>query len=202
MNPLESAHAELEALVEQRNELEKKINAVTKTIDILEPFYHGDDLGKYPRAEELMQLLEFKDEVGITPAIEQVLRTQPKTELTPIQVRDQLVASGFILSPNNPMASVHQILKRLVARNGQFVSRRDEDGNTLYSFDPAMPPAVRRGLMRLRVSDGGPAAPTPSPRALASLPEPKTQKPVPVGQGALAAAHKAAQAIYEEGKNK
>jgi hypothetical protein len=84
------------------------------------------------------------------------------------------------------MAAVHQILKRLVARKSQFVSRRDEDGNTLYSFKPDIPlAATRRGYLGVRSAQQSPTPETPvitraaeaaavSPKGAASLPLPKT----------------------------
>lgn len=53
---------------------------------------------------------------GITDSIREVYRQTYPKGLTPTQVRDQLIATGFDLnSQANPMASIHSVIKRLIA---------------------------------------------------------------------------------------
>jgi hypothetical protein len=83
--------------------------------------------------------------VGITPATEEILLSHPDRLMTPTEVRDLMIQAGLgsALPKENPMAAVHQILKRLVDRNGQYVAL-EEQGKTLYKYDPSLPPAVRK----------------------------------------------------------
>jgi hypothetical protein len=53
---------------------------------------------------------------GITDSIREVYRQASPKGLTPTQVRDQLIATGFNLnSQANPMASIHSVIKRLIS---------------------------------------------------------------------------------------
>ncbi|MGA2904283.1 MAG: hypothetical protein ABSD98_10660 [Candidatus Korobacteraceae bacterium] len=53
---------------------------------------------------------------GITDSIREIYRQAYPNGLLPTQVRDQLIATGFDLnSQANPMASIHSVIKRLIA---------------------------------------------------------------------------------------
>jgi hypothetical protein len=54
-------------------------------------------------------------------------------------VRDMLLEAKFEVVGDNPMASIHQILKRLVAREGKIVADV-YDGQTMYRYDPSNAP--------------------------------------------------------------
>ena len=158
MNPLESAQAERERIVQQIdqlqrkvqqtiNELQRKLQAVDQSIKILQPVYAPvkTDL------QSLQYLLAGNTHsmpftgIGITPATEEILIGHPNQLMTPTEVRDLIIQAGLgsSLPKENPMAAVHQILKRLVDRKGQYVAVEDQ-GKTLYKYDPSLPPAIRR----------------------------------------------------------
>jgi len=127
MNPLQNALAELDRLTNQRAEIDKRIEALQKSVEILEPVY------LVPSDEELALMSSAIAEAGMTEAIYKVLESQPQKLLTPMQVRDALVASGFKLPKNNPMASVHTVLKRLATSREQI--RQSSNGReTAYFF--------------------------------------------------------------------
>ena len=111
MNPLDSAKAELEKLLDQRSEIDRKLDAVQEAIKLLEPLYGRDTELKasgITLAEALAQ-----DDLGITAAVEQALTSNAYQSFYPTQVRDLLRESGFDLKGDNPMATIHTILKRL-----------------------------------------------------------------------------------------
>jgi len=62
-NPLESAHIELKALVEQKAQIDLKIEAVKKSITILEPVY-GRSVGR------IDQSISWESRGRISPNLE------------------------------------------------------------------------------------------------------------------------------------
>jgi hypothetical protein len=132
MNLLETARLEIEGLKRQREALiaafDARIDAVEQAIKILDLVYGPTDGNPVPVLDE---------SVGITEAIETALRKWPGKLLPPTSVRDALSEMGFRVAGNNPMASVHQVLKRLVARAGSPYVYEQIDGQTQYKFDPS-----------------------------------------------------------------
>jgi len=124
---------ELERALQQRAEIDKKIKALQESMRLLGPIY--GQTPSYGSLQELASLSDIKD-LGITAAIERVLMCVPNQWMPPTSVRNALVEAGFELAGDNPLASIHQVLKRLVARNGPYVSE-EIDGQTMYKFDPA-----------------------------------------------------------------
>jgi hypothetical protein len=136
MNPLEAARTDRVALLQQREALDQKIKALDDAIKILETVYRpvGDD----PLAT-LTNGFTGADipDLGLTSAVERVLMELPGLPFPPTRVRDTLVSRRFKLSGDNPMASIHQVLKRLVARiDGPFVAE-EVNGQTVYKYDQA-----------------------------------------------------------------
>ena len=131
MNPLDSARAELEKLLDQRSEIDRKLDAVQDAIKLLEPLYGRDTELKAPGitlAEALAQ-----DDLGITAAVEQALTSNAYQSFYPTQVRDLLRENGFDLKGDNPMATIHTILKRLAAKpDSNIVGVDDGAGKTMY----------------------------------------------------------------------
>ncbi len=143
MNLLENARLEAEELKRQRDAFaavfDAKIAAVEQTIKMLEPVYS-------PTMPPPTPLLD--ESVGITEAIETALRKYPGKLLAPTAVRDALIEMKFKITGENPMASVHQVLKRLIARSNTPYVSESVDGQTVYKFDPAKEPIkTRRGLV-------------------------------------------------------
>jgi hypothetical protein len=154
MNPLDSAKAELERLLERRIEIDRKLDAVQGTIKLLEPLYGRDaelNASGISLAEALAQ-----DDLGITAAVERALMSKPYEPLYPTQVRDLLTANGFGLKGENPMATIHTILKRLAAKpDSNVIGIDDNAGKTMYKCTHVV----------LR-------PPQPSPRSRATSPPP------------------------------
>jgi hypothetical protein len=101
------------------------------------------DLGPYPTGEMPSispPVTEVMDgDAGMTERIRVILKHQGWV-LTPTQIRDRLVESGFVLEGrSNPMAEIHTVLKRLVQKpNSRFVAEESE-GDTVYSYRRGTP---------------------------------------------------------------
>jgi hypothetical protein len=129
---LETARRELAKLETERAELDRKIERKKQGILGLSQLVSEDDENA-PSFMDLLRTMVGEPE-GLTDGCRAVLRTAG-TALTPTEVRDGLIALGYDLSGySNVMASVHQILKRLVASQEAQMIRYDgePDGKKAY----------------------------------------------------------------------
>src|ERR1700733_4272375 len=101
MNPLEKVRAEIA-------DLTRKIGVLKQTEKLLASVYDDTDGSERVIPEAEINL----SEVGMTKAVEAVLATSPGVPFVPTAVRDALLARKFQLSGDNPMAPIHQTLKR------------------------------------------------------------------------------------------
>ena len=146
---VEDAQAEIETLEIRREDIEKRIQHLKRTIVAAEPLAMLTGTG----ANEFLVGLEAE---GITDACRQVLRASGKW-MTPLAVRSALEANGLDLSKQaNAMASIHTVLKRLKAK-GEVKVARDSDGGTVYRW--------RASLFRRRLSAPPPDLEMPPSRA-------------------------------------
>lgn len=163
MNPLENSELELASLMEKRAELDRKIESVRQAIEVLEPVYRAT-----PTTHEdatIWQIVQDIDDiqnVGITEAIKKVLMAHPDVLFAPTTVRDALAAAKFTIKGDNPMASVHQVLKRLTARDNTHFFAVETNGQTAYKYS-----RLRRGLLGIRLIDKEEPPLPGSPRSLA-----------------------------------
>lgn len=112
------AHADLEKLVEEREEIDRKISKLKQAI-----------VGLAPLADEAGDGIRwlFDQEFGITDGIREVLSSAEKP-LTPLEVRDRLAPlKPGLTEQANLMASIHTILKRLVPKEAESSTNRDGD---------------------------------------------------------------------------
>ena len=131
MDPLTSAQAELESLLKLKAEIERRIEAVTKSIAILEPFYAQKR--DFSRLLNLSVMMTGVGNMGITEAVQWALTTSPEA-LSPTQVRDLLVEHGYPVRGENPMATIHTVLKRLASRPDGSVEVEAHAGKTVYQY--------------------------------------------------------------------
>ena len=151
-NPLLSAQAELESLLEKKAEIERRIGAVRKSISILEPFYQQES--HRGRLQSLSAMMTRPANIGITEAVERALMSSSEG-LSPTQVRDLLKAHDYPVHGINPMATVHTVLKRLASRpDGSVVTA--VSGKTVYKY--VAPPAADNLPGKARSSDRSPRA--------------------------------------------
>ena len=130
-NPLLSAQAELESLLEKKAEIERRIGAVRKSISILEPFYQQES--HRGRLQSLSAMMTRPANIGITEAVERALMSSSEG-LSPTQVRDLLKAHDYPVHGINPMATVHTVLKRLASRPDGSVVATAVSGKTVYRY--------------------------------------------------------------------
>jgi hypothetical protein len=131
MNPLENVRAALAAELEKRAESDKRIEALRQSIKLLEPIYDAEEAD--PRLPLLSEAIK---DLGLTRAIEQILRNCAGKPLPPTSVRNGLREAGFELTGDNPLASIHQVLKRLVARENSPFEAVEFQGQTMYKYVP------------------------------------------------------------------
>src|SRR6266849_2068556 len=153
------AHADLEKLVEEREEIDRKISKLKQAI-----------VGLAPLADEASDGIRWflDQEFGITDGIREVLSSAEKP-LTPLEVRDRLVPLKPDLNEQaNLMASIHTILKRLVPKEAESSTNRDGDVVYLWTkkaffYETALKAARQDGTdLRMRpVQVGGLEIPPP-----------------------------------------
>ena len=103
---LDAANTEITDLVRQRAELDKRISQLTVTVDALSALTDSHPV-VYEDAPSGLE------EVGISDAIKQVLRSSP-VPLTPGEIKAKLTESGFDASVYaNDGAIIQSTLKRL-----------------------------------------------------------------------------------------
>lgn len=77
-----------------------------------------------------------ENDLGLTAATLLIVRTA-QSPLAPTEVRDELKKIGFDLAGySNPMASLHQILKRLEEKGE--IQETDDEGKKRYRVDPTV----------------------------------------------------------------
>jgi hypothetical protein len=121
---LEVARVDLEKLMEYREDVDRKILQLRKSIVALAPLAGENEL-----LEAFQSSIE---EVGLTDNCRDVLKANKKP-LTAIEVRTQLEALGYKFKSSNPLATIHAVLKRLVASN-QVVTVTTGEGDTAYKW--------------------------------------------------------------------
>jgi hypothetical protein len=105
---LADIHTELDALVAQRNELDKRIAKLRQSATSLQSLIE-DEVDGGP--SEFMRELA---EIGLTDACREVLKATGEWMLATV-IRDSLSTVGYdTTGQKNPLSSIHNILKRLV----------------------------------------------------------------------------------------
>jgi len=118
----------------KRSEIRKKITAVAQSIETLRKVYGGSDSGLGASGELINANL------GITDNIRQILKSEYPSYLKPTTIKGYLEHYGFLKNKDNedysnPLALVHQILKRLDIR-GEVEPTIMADGAKLYRWKP------------------------------------------------------------------
>src|ERR1019366_1147493 len=131
LNPLFAAKSELDSMLRQRKSLDKMIKVLEEAVAILTPAYEAE----YCATPVLPRALND----GMTARIYEILVTNGDREFSPTEIRDLLVAGGFSLDGrSNPMAEIHQVLKRL-AKNEDLLVRilpgTGPKSAVLYKYD-------------------------------------------------------------------
>jgi hypothetical protein len=98
---IKQAKDRLALLYEQREAISSEIAALENGIEGFRPLAKGAWLGPT---------------TGITEAVRRVLNRQPHRVFSPVEIRDELLNQGVSLKQKNAMATIHQVLSRLVEK--------------------------------------------------------------------------------------
>jgi hypothetical protein len=127
---LTAARAELDSLVEQREEIERRIGQLKQAIVALVPL--GEDEDKSAFGFDLKTIQVEVQAMGITDTCREILKAAGHG-MNPIEVKEKIVQlKPEFAKQKNLMASVHTVLKRLVpAEVSSFIGK---EGETLYRW--------------------------------------------------------------------
>ncbi len=121
---LGAARAELEHLLEQQEEIEKRIAQLKQAIIALSPLGEESSYGSLAREWAAL---------GITDSCREILKAADRP-LTPLEVKQQLINTGHRVEKyTNLMASIHTVLKRL-KENDEVISVALADGSAAYQW--------------------------------------------------------------------
>ena len=155
----------------KHSEIKRKIAGVAQTVETLRKVYGKTDSGLGVFGE-LMSANR-----GITDHIREILKIEYPTFLKPTRMKELLEYHGYLKTKDdkdyaNPLALVHQILKRLDIAE-EIESQALPDGGKWYRWKPiSMTASLARNLMR----EGQPQPPVrqqPQPPPIESIPVPK-----------------------------
>jgi hypothetical protein len=114
-------------LIKQRDAIERSMTDTERGIRSILALHSDEDAMPY-----VEQLDELTRPEGFTDAIRKVLKAS-EDALTPSEVKEKLPQVGFDLDGyNNPLASIHTILKRLARTD--LVDQTEKDGKTAYKW--------------------------------------------------------------------
>ncbi|MGO9228168.1 MAG: hypothetical protein ACLQKA_02995 [Bryobacteraceae bacterium] len=99
---MKQARDRLELLYRQQEAITDEISALERGIEGFKPLTKTAWLG--PNA-------------GITESVRQILSSDPHRLWTSVQIRDGLLFKGVKLTQKNAMATIHQVLSRLVDKD-------------------------------------------------------------------------------------
>lgn len=127
-DPLHSIDAEVKRLEGYRDRINMKIAALKESAALLRPLYAGTGEGA-------------GETIGITDEVRNALSRAESAGLTPPEIRDIIVENGFEISRyQNVMATIHQILKRLVNRGEARIWK--EGAQARYALNETAPPGT------------------------------------------------------------
>jgi len=148
MNPLQSVRFELEKLIKQKEEIDSRVSVLKEAEQRLEPLYHED-------GNRFMKLFRPIPELGITDAVERIMQSSPGSHMSPTDIRDALVAAKYELAGDNPMASIHQVLRRITAKErSPYKAVPSPGGKVLYKFESLSDVPDNIAPQPVDVSDG------------------------------------------------
>lgn len=127
---LKAARDMLETLYQQKAAIEDEISQLQRAIQGFEPLVKN-------RAKW------FGPTSGITHAIRALLKSESGRLFTATDIRDELLQRGVALRQKNPMATIHQILHRLVQSETVKVFTH-EPGRNHYKWQTDAPANLSR----------------------------------------------------------
>jgi hypothetical protein len=141
---IKAAEERLAVIEQQRKALDAEASALKQSIESFKrlpeiPSREGSAMRGHPAylphtAGEWIHSNRFADaDLGLTDAIRAALIAKADSFMTPTEIRDVIVIMGFNFGDRpNPMANVHQVLRRLVDQ--EEVEPMDMGGKTAYRW--------------------------------------------------------------------
>jgi len=114
---IKQAKDRLALLYQQREAISEEISSLERGIEGFGPLAKTAWLGP---------------DAGITESVRQVLSSDPHRLYTPVQIRNSLNLKGVRLTQKNALATIHQVLSRLVAKG--VVTVQIERGKNYYRW--------------------------------------------------------------------
>jgi hypothetical protein len=143
---LHHAQAELEELLTQHAEMEKRIARLRLTIKGLQELCNASEvIGETSAGLKKMPPTKPAKEMGLTDMVREILRAA-KFPLTPTDIRDEMIEAGLDKEYSNILASIHIIIKRL-EKNGelrQFQLKHGDKTLNAYLYIPTQQQGVER----------------------------------------------------------
>lgn len=130
IDELDSLSKEKLEIDEKKRSIDEKIDAHMSAILSLQRVYGG----QIPQA--VLQRLNSSD-MGITEHIRELFRAMPKHELTAPDVKNLLEQRKVPLKYTQPLAVIHQVLRRLVMQ--EELDTREVKGQALFRLKGPIP---------------------------------------------------------------
>jgi hypothetical protein len=128
----------LTELKREEEELFDRAYGVSRAIADIVETWERLELGPFPEPDInyiYNAPRDFEEGTGMTERIRAILRANKDTVMTPTDVRDALVETGFsVEGRSNVMAEIHTILKRLVSKNRR-IKVTEKDGAAYYGYE-------------------------------------------------------------------
>ena len=137
--------AELESLLEQKDQLTERIAELAKAIDAIKVLAEEDGTLNPPP-------LKMDSETGFTDRVRAVLKANPAMALSALVIRDEFLKNAPEDDPKILLIHTHNTLKRL-HRQGEVVEISTSAGRAYrwkftYGFTPAPEEVVRKAKLR------------------------------------------------------
>ena len=135
LNHLEQLLHDINRLRVQRDSVNLDIFKVIRLIEMTASMIPEGEEAREASKHLVSRLL--KESIGITDAVQTVLRMKTRKPFTPVEIREALAKSGFPFETykSNPLTSINSVLKRLLADGG--VSVLERDGKLRYRWKKA-----------------------------------------------------------------
>jgi hypothetical protein len=114
---IKQAKDRLELLYDQRDAISNEIAALERGIEAFQPLAKAAWIGP---------------DAGITDAIRKIVSSERHRLFSPLEIRRELVVQGVKLTQKNSMATIHQVLARLVEKG--VVKVQISKGKNLYRW--------------------------------------------------------------------
>lgn len=131
LKELAAIQAEQEQLAEREKDIRTKLARVSQTLITLADVYGGWDLANRVNALLSEEWQLSKNQPGLTDSVKKALEFRYPNWLPPMVVRHYVESRGTEVKGENPMAMVHQALRRLVEQEWAEIDQL-ADGSKVY----------------------------------------------------------------------